>query len=116
MELRSKLSDSATYDIAWSLPYVMGLNHAVSTSQLHFLTTISLASHPFLMQGCQRLCWALPWKGMSAKCLSQLLQAGINEMVETGFSANGHNFDPGTHHYEASTSNGAMVCLLKSRK
>src|SRR4030095_2480631 len=47
MEPRSKLSDSATYDItAWSLPYVMGLeSYAVSDKAIAFsATTTSSAS------------------------------------------------------------------------
>ena len=102
MEPRSKLSDSATYDItAWSLPYVMGLeSFAVSDKSIAFSTTTTTPVSTAVpdAKAASAYAWALPWKGMSsAKCLSQLLQAGIKmRYAETGFSANGHNFDAGT--------------------
>ena len=102
MEPRTKLSDSATYDItAWSLPYVMGLeayavtDKAIPASPAEVLPAAQTSADP---KAAGAYAWALPWKGLSsARFLSFLLQAGVRiRYEEKGFSVNGHWFDAGT--------------------
>ena len=100
MEPRSKLSDSATYDItAWSLPYVMGLEaFGVTDKAIPVSPESPVTTAPSDSKTAGAYAWVLPWKGISsATALSRLLELGIRvRYTETGFSVNGRAFDAGS--------------------
>ncbi len=96
-EPKSKIVDSATYDItAWSLPYVFGLNaysskiklnHSVSTKQVTIQNNVSDAYG-----------YVIRWQGIqSAKALGQFFQKGVKvRFSETPFELNGQKFERGS--------------------
>ena len=94
-EPKSKLVDSATYDIsAWALPYAYGLNVYASKDRINASGPVTAAkpannetSYGYIMQ----------WKGVqTVKAISQLLQKGILlRYAEEPFEVNGNKFDRG---------------------
>ncbi|HSU29239.1 MAG TPA: M14 metallopeptidase family protein, partial [Chitinophagaceae bacterium] len=94
-EPRSKLVDSATYDIsAWSLPYAYGLNAFATKEKIQVnpgsaTTTIN---NPSTDYG-----YVLPWNGIkTVKTVSQLLQRGVLvRYAEQPFEIAGNKFDRG---------------------
>ncbi|MBI3720133.1 MAG: zinc carboxypeptidase [Sphingobacteriales bacterium] len=96
-EPKSKLSDSATYDItAWSLPYAFGLQTYASKQKIN-------SSAPDVKLESRQLennayAYAVKWEGVSsAKLLGALLQAGVKiRFAENAFTVDGKNFDKGT--------------------
>ena len=95
MEPRSRLVDSATYDIsAWSLPYACGVtawasrDRIVSTGRY----TESKLNNPATSYG-----YVLEWNGLSAaKTVGQLLQKGVLlRYAEQPFDMEGHHFNRG---------------------
>jgi len=96
-EPRTKLVDSATYDItAWSLPYVYGLETYASKDKLGFggdnLTT-AISNNVTDAYG-----YVIRWQGVqSAKALGQFFQQGVKvRFSETPFEINGQQFDRGS--------------------
>jgi hypothetical protein len=95
-EPRTKLADSATYDItAWSLPYAYGL-HAYATKERVVQGANwkpSSMATPTTTYG-----YALSWTSPAAASFAaRLLQAGIKlRYAEDSFTTDGKKFDPGT--------------------
>lgn len=100
-EPKSKLEDSATYDItAWSLPYVYGVQaYAVkekvagSGYQKLAPTTNINANAIVNLYG-----FIKPWQGFEdARFLAQLMKKGVKvRMSEKAFTAKGRVYQPGT--------------------
>lgn len=95
-EPKTKLSDSATYDItAWALPYVYGLNayatkdKILSTGAINLRTSVT---NPETTYG-----YVIPWNGIkTVKTVGHLLQKGILlRYAEQPFEVNGNKFDRG---------------------
>ncbi len=96
-EPRSKLSDSATYDItAWSLPYAYGLT-AFATKEK--IATSAVYQKPLQVSNTadEAYAYVIKWEGVqSAKAAGYLLQKGITlRYSETEFDVNGQNFGKG---------------------
>ena len=95
-EPRTKLADSATYDItAWSLPYAYGL-HAYATKEKVMQGANwkpSSMATPATTYG-----YALSWTSPAAASFAaRLLQAGVKlRYAEDSFMTDGKKFDPGT--------------------
>ena len=94
-EPRSRLVDSATYDIsAWSLPYAYGLpavaskDRIVSTGNVTQTKAVNIET---------TYGYVIPWKGVqTVKAIGQLLQKGILlRYAEEPFEVNGNKFDRG---------------------
>ncbi len=98
-EPKSKLSDSATYDItAWSIPYAYGLQAyglkekmnvaAASIDAIAQMEKILPAAYAYI----------IPYNSMaSVKVLAKLLKAGVRvRYAESAFEANGKKFEKGT--------------------
>lgn len=96
-EPRSKLVDSATYDItAWSLPYVFGLPAFASKSKLlHASGTSEAAVNNKVSEAYG---YVIRWEGIqSARTLGQLLQSGVKvRFSEFPFEVNGQKFERGS--------------------
>jgi hypothetical protein len=95
-EPKSKLVDSATYDIsAWSIPYAYGLNGFASKDRIASNAGI-LVSKPLNAE--TNYGYIMPWKGVqSVKLAGQLLQKGILlRYAEQPFEINGNRFDRGS--------------------
>jgi hypothetical protein len=96
-EPRSKLSDSATYDItAWSLPYAYGLQAFASKERINggaYQKTAAVQN-----AATDAYAYILKWEGVqSAKAAGQLLQKGITlRYSEVAFEVNGQKFDRGS--------------------
>ncbi len=97
-EPRSRLVDSATYDItAWSLPYVYGIQaYAFKQPILSAGTDFSFAkvnNEISINYGA-----IIPWKGMqSAKVTAQLLKEGIRlRFADNPFEIDGKKYDRGS--------------------
>ncbi len=97
-EPKSRLVDSATYDItAWSLPYVYGIQaYAFKQPLVAANNEFSFAkvnNEKAISYGV-----VIPWKGMqSAKTTAQLLNAGIRlRYAEKPFEIEGQKFDRGS--------------------
>jgi hypothetical protein len=96
-EPRTKLVDSATYDItAWSLPYVYGLETYASKDKLGFggdNMTTAINNNVTDAYG-----YVIRWQGVqSAKALGQFFQKGVKvRFSETPFEINGQQFDRGS--------------------
>lgn len=108
-EPRSKLVDSATYDItAWALPYVYGLTaYAVKEK-------ISIAGNYVKAQSAGEAAagtygYVIPWQGIqSAKAVAQLMQKGVKLRYATrDFEMDGNRFKAGAI-IVVKTSNGAL--------
>ena len=94
-EPRSRLVDSATYDIsAWSLPYAYGLNAVASKDRIVSTgnVTQTKAVNTETTYG-----YVIPWKGVqTVKAIGQLLQKGVLlRYAEEPFEVNGNKFDRG---------------------
>lgn len=96
-EPKSKLVDSATYDItAWSLPYVYGVKA--------FASRVKIQSGGGARPGMivnnlkEAYGYVIPWQGVqSAKLLGQLLKEGVRvRYAEQPFSINGQDFARGS--------------------
>jgi hypothetical protein len=96
-EPRTKLVDSATYDItAWSLPYVYGLETFASKDKLGFggdNITAAISNNVTDAYG-----YVIRWQGVqSAKALGQFFQQGVKvRFSEAPFEINGQQFDRGS--------------------
>jgi Zinc carboxypeptidase len=94
-EPKSKLVDSATYDIsAWSLPYAYGLSAFASKDKI----AIGASQQPQKIVNAETTYgYVLPWKGVqTVKTAGQLLQKGILlRYAEEPFEVNGNKFDRG---------------------
>src|SRR6185436_13575152 len=95
-EPKSRLVDSATYDIsAWSLPYAYGLNAYASKDKIAVGGSMqsTKVSNPETDYG-----YVIQWNGVgTVKVVSQLLQKGILlRYAEEPFEANGNKFDRGS--------------------
>lgn len=96
-EPRTKLVDSATYDItAWSLPYVYGLETYGSKTKLEF--GFGKKAAPVVNAVTDAYGYIIRWQGVqSAKALGQLLQKGIRmRFSEAPFTVNGQEFARGS--------------------
>jgi hypothetical protein len=98
MEPKSKLSDSATYDItAWSLPYAYGLNAYASKERLIIAGayTKPVAANN---TAADAYAYVIKWEGVrSAKAAGLLLQKNvILRYSEVAFEVNGQKFDRGS--------------------
>lgn len=96
LEPRSRLVDSATYDItAWSLPYVYGLDAYASRERI---SETGAAAEPgkWVNPGTS-YGYVIPWKGIqTVKLAGRLLQKGILlRYAEQPFKVNGTEFDRG---------------------
>ncbi len=95
-EPKSKLSDSATYDItAWSLPYAYGLNAFASKEKIP-----AGAAYPAktkVNNAETEYGYVIPWNGVkTAKTVGHLLQKGILlRYAEQPFEVNGNKFERG---------------------
>ncbi|TWI85700.1 zinc carboxypeptidase [Lacibacter cauensis] len=97
LEPKSKLSDSATYDItAWSLPYAYGLQ-AFATKDRINPTAYQKPAAVVNTTG-DVYAYVIKWEGLqSAKTTGQLLQKGITlRYSEVPFEVNGQKFDRGS--------------------
>jgi hypothetical protein len=95
-EPRTKLVDSATYDItAWSLPYAYGLEAYASKSRLNFGG--SAKPEPVTNNLADAYGYVIRWQGVqSAKALGQFLQKGIRVRIsESPFAVSGQQFESG---------------------
>lgn len=95
-EPKSKLVDSATYDItAWSLPYAYGVEAFASKDKINSSGNINAKAivNPETTYG-----YVIPWNGIkTAKTTGQLLQKGILlRYAEHSFEVNGNKFDAGS--------------------
>jgi hypothetical protein len=98
-EPRSKLSDSATYDItAWSIPYAyglqaFGLKEKMNVAADGAMTTVSAEK---LLPAAYA--YIIPYNSMaSVKTLASLLKMGVRvRYAEVAFEANGKKFEKGT--------------------
>jgi hypothetical protein len=94
-EPRSKLVDSATYDIsAWSLPYAYGLTAFASKDKI---STGATQEPQKIMNAETSYGYVLPWNGIqTVKTVGQLLQKGILlRYAEQPFEVSGNKFDRG---------------------
>jgi hypothetical protein len=95
-EPRSKLPDSATYDItAWSLPYVYGVDAYASRDRINAgaaPSTVAVANETTSYG------YVIPWNGLqTVKTVARLLQEGILlRYAEQPFELNGKKFDRGS--------------------
>ncbi|MDX1955230.1 MAG: M14 family metallopeptidase [Chitinophagaceae bacterium] len=95
-EPRSKLVDSATYDItAWAMPYVYGVTAFASKTRI-----AGGGARPAKINNelTPAYGYVIPWQGVaSARTLGQLMQAGVNvRMAERPFEISGQSFDRGS--------------------
>ena len=113
LEPKSKLSDSATYDItAWSLPYAYGLS-AFATKDKLALTAYSKPAAN-VNTPADVYAYVIKWEGLqSAKAAGELLQQGIVlRYSELPFDVDGQKFDRGSI-IVMKTSNTAVSNLWK---
>jgi len=96
-EPKSKLVDSATYDItAWSLPYVYGLNAYASKTKLQF--SVGVKATPVMNNVTESYGYVIRWQGVqSAKTLGDLMKKGVKvRFAETPFEVNNQKFERGS--------------------
>jgi len=96
-EPRSKLEDSATYDItAWSLPYVYGVKAMASKTRI--LSSGGTKPPAITNQAGEAYGYVIPWQGVqSARALSLLIQEGVKvRFTEQAFEENGKTYDRGS--------------------
>ncbi|MFN8291236.1 MAG: M14 metallopeptidase family protein [Chitinophagaceae bacterium] len=96
-EPKTKLVDSATYDItAWSLPYVYGLKTYGSRSKLSLGggNNLPVAGNSIT----DSYGYVIRWQGVqSARTLGQLFQKGVRvRMAEEPFDVSGQHFERGS--------------------
>lgn len=97
LEPKSKLSDSATYDItAWSLPYAYGLT-AFATKDKLAVGNYNKPSAPNNTPA-DAYAYVLKWEGVqSARAAGELLKKGVVlRFSETPFEVDRQNFDRGS--------------------
>lgn len=100
-EPKSKLEDSATYDItAWSLPYVYGLQAYAVKEKLAVVDYHKVASAVQINASSVASVYGFikPWQSFEdAKFLAQLMKKGIKvRMSEKAFTAKGKAYQPGS--------------------
>ena len=108
-EPKSKLVDSATYDItAWALPYVYGVT-AYAVKEKISITGSYVKEPPAQNTAINEYGYVIPWEGVqSAKAVAQLIQKGVKlRFAATGFEVNGASFNAGAV-IILKTSNGAL--------
>lgn len=96
-EPRSRLVDSATYDItAWSLPYVYGLRAYASKTKIQ--GTTASENNPVVNNVPDAYGYIIRWQGTrSAKTLGWLLQRGVRvRFAEKPFEINSQKFERGS--------------------
>ncbi len=96
-EPRSRLSDSATYDItAWSLPYVHGLQCWATAQRIAGSDNAPAIPAPVVNR--DGYAYLVEWKSFNAAfLLSDLLQKGVKiRFSEKRFIQDGHEYQPGT--------------------
>ncbi len=96
-EPKSKLVDSATYDItAWSLPYVYGLHAYASKNKIQNAGTTRYNSIVNNVEDAYG--YVIRWQGIqSAKALAQLMNKTVKVRVsEQAFELNGQKFERGS--------------------
>ncbi len=99
-EPRSRITDTATYDItSWSIPYAWGLEAYASREKITggaFSNVVKTVEPSTTNKS--PLGYVINWNSFShAKLLSRLLQQDIRvRYAEQAFSVNGKNFDKGT--------------------
>jgi hypothetical protein len=96
-EPRSKLSDSATYDItAWSLPYAYGLSAFASKERIN--TNAFQKTSPVNNTITDAYAYVIKWEGVqSAKAAGLLLQKGVTlRYSEVPFEVSGQKFSAGS--------------------
>lgn len=94
-EPKSKLSDSATYDItAWSLPYVYGLPAFAFKEKL---ATGGQVVKPSVVNTSTDYGYVMPWSGIrTVKTVGQMMKKGILlRFSESPFEVNGKKFERG---------------------
>lgn len=97
LEPKSKLVDSATYDItAWSLPYAYGLDAYASREKI--TGTGAMPAAEKIISAETSYGYLIPWNGVQAvKTAGQLLQQGmVLRYAEEPFEVNGNKFERGT--------------------
>lgn len=112
-EPKSKLVDSATYDItAWSLPYVYGLNAYAVKDKIN-LTGNYTKDASVQNTGASAYGYVIPWEGVqSAKAATRLMQNGIKLRFATDdFEIDGTSFKAGAI-IILKTANGAFASHL----
>jgi hypothetical protein len=99
-EPRSRITDSATYDVtAWSIPYAWGLNAFASRDNVSAKTnTDSVFVGRSTASTKQPIGYAIAWNDLSSvKILSSLLKAGIKvRYAEEAFQVGDKKFDRGS--------------------
>ncbi|HTN07405.1 M14 family metallopeptidase [Agriterribacter sp.] len=109
-EPKSKLVDSATYDItAWAVPYVYGLT-AYAVKEKMSITGSYIKEQPAQNAAVSAYGYVIPWEGVqSAKVVAQLMQKGVKlRFAAAGFEINGTSFKAGAI-IILKTSNGALA-------
>jgi Zinc carboxypeptidase len=100
MEPRSRITDTATYDItAWSIPYAWGLQAFASREKISgggFQAPVVVTESK--VDGKKPLGYIIPWNSFAgAQLLSQLLQRDVRvRYAEQAFSVDGKNFEKGS--------------------
>lgn len=95
-EPKSKLVDSATYDItAWALPYAYGVDAFASREKINAPNPIA---RPKISNAATTYGYVIPWSGVkSVKLVGKLLQKGILlRYAEQPFEIAGQKFDRGS--------------------
>jgi hypothetical protein len=100
-EPRTKLSDSATYDItAWSLPYAFGLDAWAVTDKptLTSLVDADPITASTFSPDAEAYAYVIPWQGMhSARVLAHLLRSGVTVRYATSpFMVEGKRHERGS--------------------
>ncbi|MBX9784029.1 MAG: zinc carboxypeptidase [Chitinophagaceae bacterium] len=98
LEPKSKLSDSATYDItAWSLPYAYGLSAFASKDKIALSGAYTKPSAANNTAADVYAC-VIKWEGVqSARAVGELLKQGVvMRYSETPFEVDGQSFDRGS--------------------
>lgn len=113
-EPRSKLTDSATYDItAWSLPYVYGI--AAYALKEKVASVNEKVKEPMATLPIDNYGYIVKWNSFeSAKFLSEMLQLGIKpRYAEKAFFVGNKNYDAGSLIF-IKTSNHKVVDFSKA--
>ncbi|HLO81606.1 MAG TPA: M14 metallopeptidase family protein [Chitinophagaceae bacterium] len=98
-EPRSRITDTATYDItAWSIPYAWGLQAYASRERISgggSEAPVVIAENK--VEGKKPIGYVVPWNSFAgAKLLSNLLQRDVKvRYAEQPFAVDGKNFDKG---------------------
>lgn len=103
-EPRSRITDSATYDVtAWSIPYAWGLEAYASSSQVEVRSSQTedakgKGSWTILPPASAMVGFAIPWNDLSsAQILSELMKRGVKVRVaDEPFTIGSDKFERGT--------------------